>query len=63
MLRIQHKLCTECGACVPICHADALRLDITGLEVDAGLCDLCNICVLICPTEALAITEREREEV
>jgi Fe-S-cluster-containing hydrogenase component 2 len=48
---------------VPVCHADAIRLKQTGLEIDQELCDLCNICVLLCPTEALLIQDKKHEKV
>jgi ferredoxin len=63
VLIVRHVLCTECGACVPVCHADAIRLKQTGIEVEQALCDLCAICVLLCPTGALLIEDKIREKV
>jgi ferredoxin len=63
MLRLRKAVCTECGACVPVCHVDALRLTISGIEIDMDRCDLCEICVLLCPTEALLIEEKQHETV
>ncbi|MCK4858478.1 MAG: 4Fe-4S binding protein [candidate division Zixibacteria bacterium] len=63
MLTLMEVLCTECGACVPVCHVNALRLTISGLKIDQNLCDDCKVCALICPVSALQIEEKELETV
>ncbi|MFH2057102.1 MAG: 4Fe-4S binding protein [bacterium] len=63
MLVLEPALCTECGACVPVCHVDALRLSVGGLLVDQEACDGCKVCVVLCPTQALALAEKQREKV
>lgn len=63
MLVLEPALCTECGACVPICHVDALRLSVGGLRIDQERCDFCKVCVILCPTRALTLTKLEHEKV
>ncbi len=63
MLVLETALCTECGACVPICHVDSLRLAVGGLLIDQATCDGCRVCVLLCPTGALLLPKDEYEKV
>jgi coenzyme F420 hydrogenase subunit beta len=64
-------LCMQCGTCVAVCPAAAVRLDWdlrTGhrLSVDAGLCTDCGACVEACPGPGLDFTAgawwRERND-
>lgn len=46
--------CTNCGACVAACHADALALSgSTPTVVEISRCDYCGECEAVCPTNAI----------
>jgi ferredoxin len=55
MLRIDKKLCGECGGCVAVCPNGALELLTTGLSVKSEICTLCENCVIFCPVGALSM--------
>jgi ferredoxin len=55
MLRIDKKLCGECGGCVAVCPYGALELFNSGLSVKPDLCTLCENCTVFCPVGALSI--------
>ena len=55
MLRIDKKLCGECGGCVAVCPYGALELFTSGLSVKPELCTLCENCTIFCPVGALSI--------
>ena len=64
-------LCMQCGTCVAVCPAAAVRLDWDlraghRLSVDAGLCTDCGACVEACPGPGLDFTAgawwRERND-
>ena len=54
-------LCMQCGTCVAVCPAAAVRLDWDlraghRLSVDGGLCTDCGACVEACPGPGLDFT-------
>ena len=54
-------LCMQCGTCVAVCPAAAVRLDWDlraghRLSVDGGLCTDCGACVEVCPGPGLDFT-------
>jgi len=55
MLRLNLKLCGECGGCVAVCSVGALELYSEGLKIKPKQCTLCQNCVIFCPTGALQI--------
>ena len=46
--------CTLCGACVPVCPAQAISLEKKSLVQDGELCISCSACVAVCPEKAMA---------
>jgi ferredoxin len=53
--RIDRLVCTGCGDCVDICHADALAIqELRAVIVNAGACDYCSECEAVCPIGAIA---------
>jgi Fe-S-cluster-containing hydrogenase component 2 len=54
MLEICWPACDQCGTCISVCPADALRL-AERLKVDHEACVRCGICVRICPFGALTL--------
>jgi ferredoxin len=55
MVKIDKKLCGECGGCVAVCPQGALELFTSGLSVKPDLCTLCENCTIFCPVGALSI--------
>jgi heterodisulfide reductase subunit A-like polyferredoxin len=55
MLRVDKRLCGECGGCVAVCPYGALELLSSGLSVKLEICTLCENCVIFCPVGALSI--------
>ncbi len=47
--------CINCGACVPVCPAQALSTANPGF-VDRDKCIKCGTCAGVCPTDALTMT-------
>ena len=49
--------CTHCGACVTICPADALVLDMKTRKVafKADKCIACELCIKACPPRAMEV--------
>jgi dissimilatory sulfite reductase (desulfoviridin) alpha/beta subunit len=45
--------CTECGACVKSCKADAITIDGGSVHIDMDRCILCGECILACPKDAI----------
>lgn len=45
--------CMDCGACVSVCPAGAIRLESSGHRIDREICSLCGMCVEKCPAGAL----------
>jgi polyferredoxin len=55
-LKIDSKLCTECGVCFKVCpmQIKPFIYKKTGIEVvQEGDCLKCGLCVASCPTKAL----------
>lgn len=50
--------CTECGACVTVCPAKALVIDLETrcVSFDADKCIACELCVPVCPPRAMELT-------
>lgn len=46
---IDNERCDFCGACVAVCHVDAIELRESTIRVNAAICTLCKNCVDICP--------------
>jgi len=49
--------CTNCGACVTICPAEAFELDIATRQVtfDNEKCLACELCIKACPPRAMEL--------
>jgi coenzyme F420 hydrogenase subunit beta len=55
---IDSDLCCGCGACVGVCPADALAIDITRSHepvIDESKCTDCGLCVDVCPGKGYAV--------
>ncbi|MFH0957764.1 MAG: glycyl-radical enzyme activating protein [Pseudomonadota bacterium] len=48
------NLCINCGACVAVCHQEALH-ELFSDRVLRDQCDCCGKCADVCPTEALKL--------
>ena len=51
-------LCTQCDACIPVCHFKARDTGDGGLFVDRERCFGCGLCVRVCPVEAIRMVPR-----
>jgi len=58
-IRINRKLCKECGICIAFCPKQVLAADrVGGPEVvRPELCIACGLCVLRCPDFAVEMEE------
>jgi len=54
--KVDHALCTACGACIDQCPVDALAMVDGTPVVDADTCITCFCCQEICPEKAIALT-------
>jgi ferredoxin len=56
VLRDENR-CTQCGACVTICPAGALRKQAETQEVEfaSDRCIACELCVPVCPPRAMEV--------
>jgi len=54
-LRVQRKLCTQCGICVHHCPAQALSMEDFP-RVDEKKCISCYCCYELCPSQAIELT-------
>lgn len=50
--------CLRCGECVSVCPRQALRLNGTGVVIDATECTACADCVASCPARAIRMAGR-----
>ncbi|OGR57974.1 MAG: hypothetical protein A2X36_17065 [Elusimicrobia bacterium GWA2_69_24] len=50
--------CTECGACVEVCHFGARTMKADKLAVNRSQCFGCGLCVAECPTQAIIMAAR-----
>ena len=55
MLKLEEKICGQCGVCVAVCQFEALNLKSGQLEITFETCTQCGDCVLVCPVSALKI--------
>lgn len=52
---VSQDACISCGACVGICPASALFINLEGkAECDESMCINCLTCIGICPVEAIS---------
>jgi len=54
--------CIGCGACVPACPMDVLRMDASGHKVEIRYpqdCQACRLCQMYCPVDAITITDNK----
>jgi ferredoxin len=51
---VLQSVCTECGACLPVCPTGAISLE-SGIQIDKNLCIFCCACLKSCPEDALKI--------
>lgn len=62
IIRIDEKLCTGCGICVPNCHEGALQIiDGKARLISELFCDGLGACIGHCPEGAITTEEREAE--
>ncbi|WP_066320853.1 choline TMA-lyase-activating enzyme [Bacillus sp. FJAT-29814] len=53
---LKQSVCTDCGACVPVCPVGMLDLSKGKLEVSRDIdCTGCRKCIDVCPESALSI--------
>jgi choline trimethylamine-lyase activating enzyme len=53
---LKQSLCTDCGACVPVCPVGMLNLSKGKLEVSRDIdCTGCRKCIDVCPESSLSI--------
>jgi ferredoxin len=55
-IELHRPACIDCGACVPVCPADALSMAGHQLQLDLPRCYGCDRCLPVCPTNALTLT-------
>ena len=62
IVRIDEKLCTGCGECIPGCPEGALQvIDGKARLVSDLFCDGLGACIKTCPYDAITVEEREAE--
>jgi ferredoxin len=61
-IEVKDPDCILCGACVPVCPADALTLAPDQLAIEQPLCYGCGRCLPVCPTDALVLHPFRVEE-
>jgi len=54
-INLDRPLCIDCGACVPVCPANALSMAGQQLQLDLPRCYGCDRCLPVCPTNALTL--------
>ncbi|MDP2948951.1 MAG: glutamate synthase-related protein [Chloroflexota bacterium] len=59
IIRIDHKECTLCDACVISCGWDALSRGTNKIIPHHDKCVDCQRCVYVCPTNCITIEQRE----
>lgn len=52
---IESSKCIGCGACIPRCEFDALKLSENCVALDEKKCWGCGVCRPVCPTDAIQI--------
>lgn len=53
-VKIDIEKCTGCAACVPVCPANALKIEGGKAVVSSEECLDCGICINQCPVEAIS---------
>ena len=53
--RVDHELCTGCGACAEVCPADAIEIREGKAQVKNEACVECGLCVGECPHKAITL--------
>ena len=53
--KINHNLCSKCGACKKSCMYEAIEMTRIGAVIDKDLCDRCGMCYEVCPSNAVII--------
>ncbi|XRO75347.1 4Fe-4S binding protein [Methanocaldococcus sp. 28A] len=53
MVKINHKKCGYCGACVGVCENLAINLMEYIIVIDEKKCNNCKLCTIVCPLNAL----------
>lgn len=56
-INLDKELCVDCGACIVVCHNQALVMDkdTFELELQKDACILCELCVKACPVRAIKV--------
>ncbi|MGD9201574.1 MAG: 4Fe-4S binding protein [Chitinispirillia bacterium] len=52
MIKIDRRLCDDCGTCVSVCAENALRI-VYILKKNDNLCTECGKCIQVCPFGAI----------
>jgi MinD superfamily P-loop ATPase len=60
---IDPVLCTDCGACVPMCRYEAILVREGSHEIDAAGCEGCTACARVCPVAAISMDRQQAGEV
>lgn len=56
-VRIDHKKCTQCGACVKECPLEAAKGKVEGKKMPAD-CFSCGRCLNVCPVDAIKYSSK-----
>lgn len=51
---VNTELCTGCGACVDVCHMEAIVMENGNARIVEDNFNICRICARYCPVEAIA---------
>ncbi|MBU4446194.1 4Fe-4S binding protein [bacterium] len=54
-VKIDHDLCTKCGACIRACPLDSAKAKVEKKKIQAD-CFSCTRCLNVCPTDAIKYT-------
>ncbi|MFA4949042.1 MAG: 4Fe-4S binding protein [Candidatus Krumholzibacteriia bacterium] len=57
--RTDLELCTQCGACVDVCHFGARAMAEGELAIDRDKCYGCGVCAGVCPVDCIEMIDRE----
>ncbi len=60
---IDADICTGCGACVEVCHFEAIGKFSSKYRVISGACEGCGYCALVCPAQAIAMHDRKSGDI